>query len=98
MRMDAQENELKTLKAENASLKADLTAEKDSKVTVKDLLQAVQAKELAHPKEDETLLSYFEKRPTMTKVQIYKEKGGDEKLAQLRVSHPDLYEVISNRK
>ena len=98
MRMDAQENELKTLKAENVSLKAELTAEKDSKVTVKDLLQAVQAKELAHPKEEETLLSYFEKRPTMTKVQIYKEKGGDEKLAQLRVSHPDLYEVISNRK
>lgn len=91
LRMDAQETEFKTLKAENEKLKADFTAEKESKVTVKDLLEAVQGKELSHPKEEETLLSYFEKHKGKSFMEIYRLDGGDVMLSELNAKHPDLH-------
>ena len=100
MRMDAQENELKALKIENVSLKADLTAEKDSKVTVKDILTSLNQREMAHPKTASTLLERVEAYKNLTFMQIYKKKEekGDEFLQDLKAQYPEEHAKIMSRK
>lgn len=94
LRMDTLETEQTTLKAENAQLKADLATEKENKVTAKDILLAVQIKEMAHPKEEETLLGYFEKHKGKTFMEIYKLDNGDVMLSNLRVAHPEIHSQL----